>query len=110
MSSRNQRLSPDERLRALALSRALAAVCAALRARASVSSAIDDGAAILAEAGITPEYLAVVDPDTLVPADPHRMPAAGQQVQVLIAAPVGPVRLIDNMFVTIPAPVDGAPA
>lgn len=92
-SSRNARLSPDERSRALAISRALRAVTDAaadgirdaeqLRARAS---------AVLAEAEVEPEYVALVDPDSFTP-----VTVADGPVLVAIAARVGRTRLIDNV-------------
>ena len=41
-----------------------------------------------------PEYLAVVDPDTLEPVD-----AVDGRVLVVVAARVGPARLIDNVLI-----------
>jgi pantoate--beta-alanine ligase len=71
LSSRNARLSPDERARALAIPRALATHDPA-RARA-----------VLAEAGIEPEYVAIADLD-------------GETLAV--AAHIGSTRLIDNVL------------
>jgi pantoate--beta-alanine ligase len=70
LSSRNARLSPEERRRALAITRALATRDPA-RARA-----------VLAEAGVEPEYVAVADLD-------------GETLA--IAARIGTTRLIDNV-------------
>jgi pantoate--beta-alanine ligase len=71
LSSRNGRLSDEERTRALAIPRALAA-CDPERART-----------ILAEAGIEPEYVAVADLDGPT---------------LAVAAHVGSTRLIDNVL------------
>ena len=49
------------------------------------------GLAVLAEAGITPEYFAVRAARELV-----RQPATGEAARVLVAARVGTTRLIDN--------------
>ncbi|MGN6482933.1 MAG: pantoate--beta-alanine ligase, partial [Thermomicrobiales bacterium] len=66
MSSRNVRLAPDERERALALSRALAAMSATARAgTTSVDALLAVGLAELD--GLAVEYLAIVDPATLEP-------------------------------------------
>jgi pantoate--beta-alanine ligase len=87
MSSRNVRLSPDERARAVALPEALRAA----------ADAIDDdplaaGHAVLAAHGVEPEYLALVDPDTFLQPDQGRVLAA-------VAATVGDTRLIDNVLI-----------
>ncbi len=96
MSSRNVRLSPAERGRALGLRRAL---CAAEQA---VESGERDPAAVvritremLAEHGVEPEYVELVSPVTLAPCDGLRGPSL-----LAVAAQVGPARLIDNVLVT----------
>ena len=84
-SSRNSRLSPLEREQAVALSQALFA----LRDGAS----LDEASAQLASSpGVTVDYLTVVDPATLEPID-----AQHRSALALVAAQVGPVRLIDNL-------------
>lgn len=93
LSSRNTRLLGDQRRRALALPRALAA------ARGAVTSGERDAGAITAAAleamsaaGVEPEYLQVVSPGTFTP-----VPRVdGEPVLVAVAARVGDVRLIDN--------------
>ena len=92
MSSRNAYLTPEERPRALALSRALAA------AREAVDGGETDAAAVAAAArapmdalGVEPEYLAVVDPETFRP-----VASVDRDVLVAVAARVGRARLIDN--------------
>jgi pantoate--beta-alanine ligase len=82
MSSRNVRLSREERLRATGLS-------AALRAAATADDPLAAGRAVLAERGITPEYLALVDPDTFQEPGPL----------LVVAACVGDTRLIDNVLI-----------
>jgi pantoate--beta-alanine ligase len=98
LSSRNVRLSPDDRARALGLSRALRAA----------GEAVADGerdverirTAARAELGdLEPEYLALVDPLTFAPQ--HTVSA---RTLVAVAAQVGPVRLIDNIVLE-PVPV-----
>jgi pantoate--beta-alanine ligase len=93
MSSRNQRLTSDERIRALALSRALNA------AEAEVAAGERDAETIAARAraamdGVQPEYLALVDPDSFQP-----IATVDGRVLVAVAAPVGAIRLIDNTLV-----------
>jgi len=103
MSSRNGRLSPEERLRAVGLSRALRAAEAAVdggerdaaRVRAAAAAALD---------GVTPEYLALVDPDTFDPVQ-----TVNGRVLVAVAARVGTTRLIDNITVHTAATPGGAP-
>jgi len=79
LSSRNARLSPEERRRALALS-------------AAVHAGLEAGREVLAEHGIEPEYFAAVDPDTFeTPGD-----------LIVIAATIGSTRLIDNAKAATP--------
>jgi pantoate--beta-alanine ligase len=95
MSSRNVRLDETARRRAPALSRALRAVEAAVaEGEHDAGRALAAGEAILAEAGIAPEYFAAVSSDTLEPV----ARIAGETL-VAIAATVGGVRLIDNVLV-----------
>jgi pantoate--beta-alanine ligase len=79
LSSRNARLSPEERQRALVLS-------------AAVHAGLDAGRELLAERGIEPEYFAAVDPETFeAPGD-----------LIVIAATIGTTRLIDNAKAATP--------
>ena len=95
MSSRNVRLDPDARRRAPALARALRAVEAAvLEGEHDVGRALAAGEAILAEAGIVPEYFAAVSADTLEP-----VTRVTGETLVALAARLGDVRLIDNVIV-----------
>jgi pantoate--beta-alanine ligase len=71
LSSRNGRLSAEERRRALAIPRALA------------TGDVEQARAVLAEAGIEPEYVAVADLDGPT---------------LAIAARIGATRLIDNVL------------
>jgi pantoate--beta-alanine ligase len=95
MSSRNVRLDPDARRRAPTLARALRAVEAAvLEGEHDVGRALAAGEAILAEAGIVPEYFAAVSADTLEPVS-----RVTGETLVALAARLGDVRLIDNVIV-----------
>ncbi len=93
MSSRNRRLSAAERGLALGLPRGLDAA-----ARAVASGERDAGAlaaavtAVMRDHGLDPEYVAVVDPDTLEPRGRLDGPAL-----VAVAARAGATRLIDNV-------------
>jgi pantoate--beta-alanine ligase len=91
MSSRNRYLGPNERKAARALSRAIeAAQSASDRGIDTVLAAAQS--VLMDEKLVTLDYLKVVDPKTFLPVDDgYRGPA-----RVLIAAKVGPARLIDN--------------
>ena len=94
LSSRNQRLNSEQRASATALHRALRAV--ADRAfRSGVQEARQAGLDVLAsQPGVRPDYLEIADMDDLRP-----LPDWGDRTEALalIAAQVGPVRLIDNI-------------
>jgi pantoate--beta-alanine ligase len=83
LSSRNARLSAEERQRALALNAAL---------QAAAQGGLEAGEAVLAENGIQPEYFAAVDPETFDP--PGSL--------FVIAATIGTTRLIDNAKAATP--------
>ena len=89
MSSRNAYLSPDERERALALSRAL-------RAGSDAAPGGPDAVRAAARAVLEPaadvDYVALVDPTTFTEVAPD---ATGPAL-LLLAARVGATRLIDN--------------
>jgi pantoate--beta-alanine ligase len=92
-SSRNTRLSPEDRARALAVPQALREVTDAAAAGTADLEALRARALARLEAsGIRPEYVAFVDPATFAPVDPVDGP-----VLVAIAARVGSTRLIDNI-------------
>lgn len=93
MSSRNRYLSPGERRQALTLHKAIAAVRHAFEAGEHGAAALCNCArAILAQDAITRiDYVAAVDPDTLLPVS-ESIPGT----LFAIAAWVGSTRLIDN--------------
>jgi pantoate--beta-alanine ligase len=84
MSSRNVRLSPEDRRKAAGLSAALRAAAEAID-----DDPLETGLAVLARHGITPEYLAMVDPDTFQEPGPL----------IVVAAGIGGTRLIDNVLI-----------
>jgi pantoate--beta-alanine ligase len=106
LSSRNALLSPSARGRALALHAALSAAQELATAGERSSQRLLDAAhAALEPFAVTPEYLELVDPETLEPAAELDRPAL-----LAIAAPVDGVRLIDNTTLlpiarTAPQPV-----
>jgi pantoate--beta-alanine ligase len=95
LSSRNVRLSADERAAATVLSSALAvgraAVAGGERSGAAVGRAMR--AAVAPEPLVRLDYAVAVDAATLEASDAIDDPLA---VRLLVAAQVGPVRLIDN--------------
>jgi pantoate--beta-alanine ligase len=94
MSSRNAYLGEEDRQRATALSRALAAAERGARA-GSLGMGLEAARRELADAGIEPEYLEARDAETL-----ERIHALDDRpVLVLVAAPVGSARLIDNVLI-----------
>jgi pantoate--beta-alanine ligase len=103
LSSRNVRLNPDERRRALALSRALRAAEAAVAAGEREAAAVA-GAARAAMDGVEPDYLALVDPDSFQP-----ITTVDGRVLVAVAARIGATRLIDNTIIHPAATPERAP-
>jgi len=101
MSSRNAYLGPEERERAVALSRALDAAEQGARAD-SLAAGLEAAARELEAAGIEPEYLEARDAETLEPAE--RL--GDRPVLVAVAARVGSARLIDNVLIHPPDPTD----
>jgi pantoate--beta-alanine ligase len=95
LSSRNVRLSDAERDAALALSRALAAGRAAVAAGQRGGAAVARAMRAVADAEplVQLDYAVAVDPGTLEEVAAIDDPTA---VRLLVAATVGPVRLIDN--------------
>lgn len=94
MSSRNRRLSPDDRRRAVALPRALAAAAAAIERGERDWSDIRNGVFESAGGEVDFEYFEALDPSTFSPVDAF----GSNAVLVAAAAHVGDVRLIDNLL------------
>ena len=93
LSSRNAYLTAEERAVAPALHAVLLTMAAALQSGADSASAVRDGTQNLLAAGFTGvDYLAVVDPETLLP-----LSSASGSCRILGAAWLGKTRLIDNM-------------
>lgn len=93
LSSRNAYLTPDQRVEARVLNRALRAADRAWREGgqdAAVLRRLIEGEFGLSP-GVQPDYIAIVDPDTLSP-----VPVAVAGTIIAVAARVGSTRLLDN--------------
>jgi hypothetical protein len=93
MSSRNALLAPREREQALALYAALRAIeDYAARGECRTARLLEAGHQRLAARGVHPEYLELVEPDTL-----ERLEWLDRPALLAVAANVGATRLIDNL-------------
>jgi pantoate--beta-alanine ligase len=103
LSSRNARLSPEERAAALVIPRTLAMLRAQIAAgERSVRTLLTIGGALLAgEQRIRVEYLTIVDPVTLEPVE-----TIIDGARALVAVWAGETRLIDTMDLTADRPGD----
>ncbi|MBV9808390.1 MAG: pantoate--beta-alanine ligase [Solirubrobacterales bacterium] len=100
LSSRNARLSPDDRARAAALHRALDAVQQAVTAgERDPAPARTAALAALRAAQIEPEYFELVSTHTLAPVE-----RIDGEVLAVVAAHLGATRLIDNQLIH-PSPI-----
>jgi pantoate--beta-alanine ligase len=98
MSSRNAYLSPEERARALALSRGLSAAWGAFAAgerRAGALAALARAPVEAAASSI--DYVSVADPASLAPLEGDPAALAGARALVAVACRIGTTRLIDNV-------------
>ncbi len=95
MSSRNVYLSPEERLKAPTLYRAMKEGASRLRAGDNIEAAMAGGAELIANAGFVLDYYEPRHADTLAPI----ASAKDGPVRILVAARLGKTRLIDNIAV-----------
>jgi pantoate--beta-alanine ligase len=103
MSSRNALLDQREREQALALYAALHAIeDYAARGERRAARLLEAGHQRLVARGVHPEYLELVEPDTL-----ERLEWFDRTALLAVAANVGATRLIDNLILT---PVSESPA
>ncbi|HXC23956.1 MAG TPA: pantoate--beta-alanine ligase [Solirubrobacteraceae bacterium] len=106
MSSRNTHLSPEQRTRALALPAALAAAAAAVSdGERSANALIAVAREAMSALDLDPEYVALVEPDTLDPVARLEQPAL-----LAVAARIGSTRLIDNVTLDPTASVNPQPS
>jgi pantoate--beta-alanine ligase len=97
LSSRNARLNERERQEAPVLYRALQAISEAAF-KLSVEDALAAGNAVLAQVeAVKPDYLTIAHPETLQPLKHWN---GLDEAVALVAARLGPVRLIDNITLT----------
>jgi pantoate--beta-alanine ligase len=97
MSSRNALLNVEQRGRALALPKALHAAEALLATgERSAAALLDAARGAMEPFALEPEYLALVDPESLEP-----LSELDGQGLLAIAARLGEVRLIDNVILTV---------
>jgi pantoate--beta-alanine ligase len=97
LSSRNARLSDNERRRAAALSRALEAIKRAVLAGArDAETALEPARAELAGAAVRPDYLELVSAETM-----SAVELIDGDVLAVVAARIGDTRLIDNTMIHV---------
>ncbi|HEX3433566.1 MAG TPA: pantoate--beta-alanine ligase [Solirubrobacteraceae bacterium] len=93
MSSRNSRLTPQERSRALALPEALqAAARLAAGGERSAAVLLDAARQAMLAHGVEAEYVELVDPETMQPCEQVQ-----RESLLAVAARIGQTRLIDNV-------------
>ena len=96
MSSRNSYLSADERLKAAVIHRALSAAEQLARTGTKAPEILKNRiqAVLREEKGVELDFIAIVDPESLVP-----LSSAKDSMAVLIAVRIGNTRLIDNLVI-----------
>ncbi|MGA9315070.1 MAG: pantoate--beta-alanine ligase [Solirubrobacteraceae bacterium] len=105
MSSRNAHLSSEDRAQALAMPRALAAAAAAVTdGERSADALMATAREAMSKFDVEPEYIELVQPDTLDPVARLERPAL-----LAIAARIGSTRLIDNMTLDPSIPIKPQP-
>lgn len=92
LSSRNKRLSPEQRQQAVALPTALKACITAMKQGGTVEAALGVCANTLKQAGFVVHYLDLRSGSTLQPTQ-----ASDPTARLFVAASLGDIRLIDNM-------------
>lgn len=99
LSSRNTRLGPEQREQALTLVRALRAGAAAAQHGQDAAGVLYRAREVFNDADgdvLDLDYLELLEPETM---QPYRT-GSGRPGLLVVAAQVGPVRLIDNMEIT----------
>jgi len=93
LSSRNVRLSPDERARAPTLHRVLVECAERIAAGDAIAAVMAQGRQTLEQAGFAVDYLEARHAETLMPV----AAVADGPIRLLVAARLGETRLIDNI-------------
>lgn len=96
MSSRNRFLSPEDRATAPVLLRVMTKAAAAIASGGAVAEALGAGLETLRDHGFAPDYLALVEAETLKPLAARRQDGP---MRLVAAARLGTVRLLDNIAV-----------
>ncbi|GGJ06200.1 pantoate--beta-alanine ligase [Neoroseomonas lacus] len=94
MSSRNRFLSPEDRATAPVLLRVMTQAAAAIAAGSDVAAALGEGVQALRDHGFAPDYLALVEAETLKSLTARRVDGP---MRLVAAARLGTVRLLDNV-------------
>jgi pantoate--beta-alanine ligase len=98
MSSRNNYLSEEQRSQAAGLSQILNQLADSIRSgERNYRKLEDNGSEMLLKSGFKPDYLEVCQSKTLLPASD-----ADDSLVILVAAWLGPARLIDNICLSAP--------
>lgn len=92
MSSRNMRLSEDQRRTATTIHQALTRIKEGWQKGEKTDRLIKSATSLLEEKGFRVDYVSIADPMTLEPVQRSEVPAVA-----LVAAFLGEIRLIDNM-------------
>ena len=97
LSSRNVYLSPEQRAQAPLLRRSLLAAQASFAAGERDAEALRNvvRAALAVEPGFAIDYVSIADPDTM-----RELQRVDERALVLLAARLGPTRLIDNLLLS----------
>ncbi|MEO3473208.1 pantoate--beta-alanine ligase [Roseomonas sp. CAU 1739] len=96
MSSRNRFLSPQDRATAPVLLRVMTRAATAIAEGGVVATALEEGLETLRVHGFAPDYLALVEAETLKPLAARRPEGP---MRLVAAARLGAVRLLDNIAV-----------
>jgi pantoate--beta-alanine ligase len=94
LSLRNRFLAPDERARAPLVHAALTRAAGAIATGRDAAAALAPEDAALRRAGFAPDYLTLVEAETMRPLD-RSVP--GVALRIVAAVRLGTVRLLDNV-------------